>query len=513
MEPQYPLAAEHLGACKQTLLARWRELVRADTRLPERRLTFTDPELEDHLPALLDSIVRALRGDEVPDDMIRQPGARHASTRRAQGYSINQLVWEFAIFRKLLREVIEQLAADLSRDILFAVREKIMERADQSEMGSVEEYLQEAHQERDAAREELRKANEQRARFLSVLSHELHNPLAAVRTALHIVQGERSSSSERQRALDIIDRQTTYQTRLIDDLLDMNRISQGRIELRREPVDLRRTVTNVIDTYTRAIESKSISFRFDYPDREVLVFADPVRIEQVVANLLMNSLKFTRSGGSIEIHLRQEGDCGIISVRDTGIGIDPSSLDRIFELFSPEWAGKTESGLGIGLWLAKQLVDLHGGTIEAHSEGPEKGTEVIVRLACMPSPRAETPAKTVLLVEDDPDQRELMILALSEIDAEVVGARDGSEAIAMAGSRHFDVCILDLNLPDISGYDLVGQLLELQDKRPPVMVALTGYGRPEDVAKVKNAGFDYHVVKPANIDELQRIIDEAGGEV
>ena len=414
MKPQYSVAAEHLGACMHTLLARWRELVRADTRLPERRLTFTDPELEDHLPALLESIVRALRGEEIAQETIHQPGARHGSTRRAQGYSINQLVWEFAIFRKLLRKALEQLTADMPGEALFAVLEKTMELADQSEMGSVEQYVQQAQQERDAAIEELRQTNDQRARFLSVLSHELHNPLAAVRTALHIVQGERGSGSERQRALEIIDRQTTYQIRLIDDLLDMNRISQGRIELRREPVDLRRTVTNVIDTYTRAIESKSISFRFDYPDREVLVFADPVRMEQVIANLLMNSLKFTRSGGSIEIRVRQEGERAIISVRDTGIGIDPSSLDRIFELFSQEWAGKVESGLGIGLWLAKQLVDLHGGTIEARSEGPDKGTEVIVRLTCMASPRAEKPAKRVLLVEDDPDQRELMVMALSE---------------------------------------------------------------------------------------------------
>ncbi|HEY2105638.1 MAG TPA: ATP-binding protein [Candidatus Binataceae bacterium] len=512
MEPQYSVAAEHLGACKHTLLARWRELVRADTRLPERRLTFTDPELEDHLPALLESIVRALRGDEIPEAMIRQPGARHGSTRRAQGYSINQLVWEFAIFRKLLSEALEQLAAELRADLLFAVREKTMELSDQSEMGSVEQYVQEAQQERDSAREELSKANDQRARFLSVLSHELHNPLAAVRTALHIVQGERSSDSERQRALEIIDRQTTYQTRLIDDLLDMNRISQGRIELRREPVDLRRTVTNVIDTYTRAIESKSISFRFDYPDREVLVFADPVRIEQVIANLLMNSLKFTRAGGSIEIRVSQEDVGAIVSVRDTGVGIEPSSLDRIFELFSAGWPGKSESGLGIGLWLARQLVDLHGGTIEAHSKGAGKGTEVIVRLACMARPRAENPARSVLLVEDDPDQRELMVMALSEIDAEVVGAKDGSEAVALAGSRHFDVCILDLNLPDITGYDLVGRLLELQGEPRPVMIALTGYGRPEDAARVESAGFNYHVVKPADIKELQRIIGEARGE-
>jgi CheY-like chemotaxis protein len=181
-------------------------------------------------------------------------------------------------------------------------------------------------------------------------------------------------------------------------------------------------------------------------------------------------------------------------------------LERIFELFSQDRAGKTEDDLGIGLWLAKQLVELHGGMIEARSEGPEKGTEIIVRLACMMAPIENRHAKTVLLVEDDPDQRELRLMALSGIDAEIVGAKDGAEAVAIASGRRLDVCILDLNLPDTTGYELVGRLLELQNERAPLMIALTGYGRPDDEARVRSAGFQYHLIKPTDIEELQRII-------
>jgi len=510
MEACYSVAAEHLRACKQSLLSRWRESVRGDSRLPEQRLTFSDSELEDHLPALLDSIVQGLRGETIGEQLTRHPGARHGSVRRAQGYSIAQVIWEFSIFRRLLRETLEDLAAEMAPTNLFAVRERIFELADQSELGSVEQYVNEAGQERDIAREGLRQANEQKDSFLSVLSHELRNPLAAVRTALHIVQGSHSSASERQRALEIIDRQTKYQVRLIDDLLDLNRIAQGKIELKRERVDLRRLVTNVIDTYTRAIEAKSISFRFDHPDRQILVSADPVRIEQVVSNLLMNSLKFTMSGGQIEIRVRQEDDSATISVRDTSVGIERSRLDKILELASQKRSGSAEDGLGIGLWLAKQLVELHDGTIEARSNSPGAGTEVIVRLKCIAGPSAEKLAKKVLLVEDDPDQRELLTMALSETDAEVIGVRDGSEAMEIAKSTRFDVCILDLNLPDVSGYDLAARLLELFGEYRPEMIALTAYGQSQDIAKVKSAGFKHHLVKPADIKALQRIINDAG---
>lgn len=503
------IAGEYLIDRKAALLTSWREFVRADERLPVYRLAFTDAELEDHLPDLLDSIAANLRGDEVPEDVIRLPAIRHGSTRRAQGYSILQVIWEFAIFRKLLRESLELLTTQISSEVLYVVRESVLELTDLSEQAGVETYVNEAQRERDTARDELRKANDQKDRFLAVLSHELRNPLASIRTASHILRSNRASNSERQRALEIIERQTRYQTRLIDDLLDLNRISQGRIELKREPIDLRRAIENVVATYLPAVESKSVAFRFDSPGAQIITLADQVRIEQIVANLLTNSLKFTRTGGSIEIVLRRVGEKATISVRDTGAGIEPTKLSQVFELYSQAQAGLSADGLGIGLWLAKQLVELHGGTIEARSDGLGKGTEVTIMLDCIQNLVVENANKRVLLVEDDPDQRELLAAVLHDVDTEVVGARDGAEAVATATSKPFDVCILDLNLPDMSGYDLIAKLLNAHKDRKPLTIALTGYGRPEDTARIKAAGFDVHLVKPVDIEELQKIIAQA----
>jgi signal transduction histidine kinase len=502
----FQIAADRLRSYKNGLLAKWREMVRADPRLPESRLSLTDEELEDHLPALLDTMERSLRDEEIPEDSTRNPGAQHGSTRRAHGYSVAQLICEFAIFRRLLREMLEQIGGDSPSTGLFELREAVLKLADLSEIASVKQYVEESRAERDKAREELRKANEQKDRFLAVLSHELRNPLASISMAAQILQSDRSSQAERERALEIILRQASYQTRLIDDLLDMNRISQGKIELRREKVDLRRAVKNVIDTYMPAIESKSISFRFDAPGYEIAVFADPVRIEQIVSNLLANSLKFTRARGSIEIAIATEGQSVSIVVRDTGAGIDPAKLGEVFQLFSQADAGKAENGLGIGLWLAKQLVEMHGGTIEVKSDGPDKGTEFVVRLACAAAAESSAPQKRMLLVEDDPDQRELLSLALRGFDGEVIAAKDGAEAIAIAASHPFDICILDLNLPDTTGYELAARLLQIQNCRRPLMIALTGYGRPEEIARVKASGFQHHLVKPAKIEDLQRLI-------
>jgi signal transduction histidine kinase len=505
-KPLFLIGADGLQSRKSALLEKWREMVRADPRLPDCRLRLDDEQLEDHLPALLDSIETHLRERGSPDQSVCAAGAQHGSTRRTHGYSIAQLIWEFAIFRRLLRETVEELGGDGSAAETFELREAVLKIVDLSELASVKQYVEESRVERDHAREQLRKANEQKDRFLAVLSHELRNPLASISMAAQILQSERSSQAERDRALEIVLRQATYQTRLIDDLLDMNRISQGRMELRRERMDLRRAAKNVIATYMPAIESKSISFRLDAPGYEVAVFADPVRVEQIISNLLANSLKFTRARGSIEIVLERQGGTAAITVRDTGAGIDPSKLAEIFELFSQADAGKAENGLGIGLWLAKQLVEMHGGIIEAKSEGSDRGTEFVVRLASDGPSETNTPLKRMLLVEDDPDQRELLSLALRGFDGELLAAKDGAEAIAVASRYAFDICILDLNLPDMSGFDLVSRLIELHNGRLPLMIALTGYGRPEEIAKVKAAGFQHHLVKPAKMEELQRLV-------
>jgi signal transduction histidine kinase/ActR/RegA family two-component response regulator len=505
------VAAGHFRSGKPALLVRWRERVRADSNLPEQRVTFSDRELEDHLPALFDSIVDALEGKEVSHETISQEGAQHGHMRRMSGYAIAQVIWEFAIFRALLRETLEELAPVESSPNLFAARELILTIIDRSEVGSVQQYIEETSRERDLAREALQEADEQKDRFLAVLSHELRNPLAAIRTALHILKEDNFSDVQRQRSLGIIERQTNHQVRLVDDLLDVNRISRGKIELKREQIDLREPVKNAIETFHTAMESKSIKFQYDGPDREILASADPVRIEQIISNLIDNALKSTSSGDSIEIGLTRQQDTAIISVRDTGAGIEPSRLDCLFELFSQGTSGSADAGLGIGLWLAKTLTEMHSGTIRAASDGPGEGTQLLVQLPCLPrkTRRKTDYSKRILIVEEDPDQRELWILVLSEMDAEVAAAKDGAEALQMVTDNRFDVCILDLNLPDISGYDLLQQLLALHSEKRPLTIALTGFGRPEDEAKVKAAGFDYHIVKPAEISVIQQIISQS----
>jgi signal transduction histidine kinase len=502
------IAADYFCACKKTLLTDWRNVVRGDPKLPERRLSFSDLELEDHLPALLDSIINKLRGEEANKKEVHEKGTEHGKLRRSQGYSISQLIREFSIFRKMLGQSIDQLAADIVPEQLSQVREEIISLADESELGSVEQYVEDTRQERDMALEEVRKSNEQKDHFLAILSHELRNPLASVRAAIELLLKGQISTSQQQRALEIIARQASHQARLIDDLLDINRISQGRIQLKCEAIDLRQPVKNAVENYRPMIQSKSVSFRFEAPSQEIGVYVDPVRIEQIITNLLANALKFTKSGGSIEVVVSQQGDKARISVRDSGAGIDPSSLTNIFELFA-QAQPKGEDGLGIGLWLANQLVQMHGGAIEARSEGDQQGTELVVELPCL-RPAQRSNVKRILLVEDDPDQRELLPMLLQEIDTEVVSVKDGAEAIAACGSTKFDVCILDLNLPDLTGYELIRQILELQADNQPVTIALTGYGRPEDEKKVKEAGFDHHFVKPADVQALKDIIKRPG---
>jgi CheY-like chemotaxis protein len=227
-----------------------------------------------------------------------------------------------------------------------------------------------------------------------------------------------------------------------------------------------------------------------------------------VSNLLNNALKFTSSEGSIEIRLNQANEVATISVRDTGAGLDPTALGRIFDLFSQAVTGPTDAGLGIGLWLSKQLIEMHGGTIQANSDGPGSGAHLSLQLPCLPLTveHKHTIRRRVLFVEDDPDQRELLQIALSETGAEILAAKDGADALRLASKARFDVCLLDLNLPDMSGYDLCQRLLEIHAGQRPLLIALTGFGRPEDESRVMAAGFDHHMAKPPDIAKLQKLI-------
>jgi len=505
---------DHFRARKESLLKNWCERARADENLPGKRLFFSDEELKDHLPSLLDAMADALAGQQSSDSDVWERGAEHGHARRLNGYTIEQLIREFTIFRKLVRETVEELVGTESPRDLFAARELLLDTADRSEIASIRQYLEETSQERDAAREALREANDQKDRFIAVLSHELRNPLAAIRTATQILKEDKFSEMQKGRALDTIDRQSRYQMRLIDDLLDVNRISQGRIELREEKIDLRTPIKGAIDTYMPAIQAKAIKFQFTGADRAVLALADAVRIEQIVSNLINNALKFTSTGGSIEVALRQQGTSATIAVRDSGVGLEASMVDRIFELFTQVRGSQGDTGNGIGLWLARNLAQMHHGTLTATSEGLGKGTLLLLKLPCLPSELIESRGGRgrVLVVEDDPEQRELLEMALSSPEVEIATAKDGADALRLAAERPFDVCFIDLNLPDVSGYDLLQRLLQAQQPRHPVSIALTGFGRPEDEAHARNSGFDHHITKPADIEVLRGLIRASIGK-
>ncbi len=498
----------HFEARRGELFARWREQVRADNSLPESRLWFSDEELEDHLPGLFQEMINALGGMRVSEEEIEQRGARHGHARRVRGYRAAQVAWEFAIFRQLLRQTLEELAAAQPSDILYGARELLMHIVDRSEFSSIEQFVREANLERDAARDELRAANEQKDRFLAVLSHELRNPLAAIRTALYILHKEVIDEVQRQRALDVVERQTASQIRLIDDLLDVNRISRGKIELERKPLDLRKAIQNAVEPYLPEFEAKGIGFKYLRPDYPLRVSGDGFRIEQIISNLLANALKFTSSGGTIQISAERETGQFVVRVRDTGAGLDRAMLDRLFQLFAQGEAGN-RTGLGVGLWLARKLTELHGGTIEAASDGLDKGTELTLRLPSLaeeaePSKDAVMPC--VLLVEDNPDQREMMLLALADEPVQVVGAKDVADAIARTSENAFDIFILDLDLPDGSGFQLAREILQNHRGERPFLIAATGFGRPEDAVRASEAGFDRHLVKPVDIELLKQLI-------
>src|SRR5271156_2530048 len=275
MERDLKTVGEHIAAHKLELMALFRESVRADVRLPERRLALTDSDLEGDLPDLLEHVIGMLKGGPVPRAAIHEQGARHGRLRAGYGYTISQLIVELAIFKKAVRRLLEEEARERPPEELFAARELVIELVDLSQISSVQAFIDDTVRERDRTREELRLANALKERFLFLLPHELSNPLSAIRTAVHILRSGRALSTDKQRAMEILDHQVTFQRRLVDDLLDVNRISRRIIGLRKEPVELKGAVERAIETYLSAIEGKSIIFHFESTDQQLPVLADP----------------------------------------------------------------------------------------------------------------------------------------------------------------------------------------------------------------------------------------------
>jgi signal transduction histidine kinase/CheY-like chemotaxis protein len=367
----------------------------------------------------------------------------------------------------------------------------------------------------DEARAEAEAANRAKDQFLAMLGHELRNPLAPALTAIHLMKLRGSPDSMRER--DIIERQIRHMARLVDDLLDVSRLRRGAIELRRERFDLGEAIANAVEMTTPVYAEKGQQLDVDVP-AGLDVDGDQTRIAQVFANLLSNAAKFTDAQGHVTVRARGDDGLAVIECRDDGIGMPAELVPRVFDLFVQGQDGldRRQGGLGLGLAVAKTLVELHGGTIQAASDGVSRGSAFIVRLPLARTvaaaealrgrrPGLDAPSRKiglVMVVDDNRDALNMLIGALRHAGLDVVGAHTATGALELAAELHPTAAILDIGLPEMNGYDLARALRSLMNGSELRLVALTGYGRDQDASSARAAGFDAFFVKPAEISAL-----------
>ncbi|HET9663723.1 MAG TPA: response regulator [Burkholderiales bacterium] len=371
----------------------------------------------------------------------------------------------------------------------------------------------------ETARKAAEEANQLKDEFIAMLSHELRNPLAPIRTAVDVIRRLAPSEPRLSAATDMIERQVGHLVRLVDDLLDMARISRGRITLKKEHLVLEKVIAHGLEPVRPLVESRRQTLSVSLPSAPVWISGDFVRLGQVVTNLVNNASKYTPEGGHIEVEATAERGQAVIVVRDTGVGIEPQLLPKIFELFvqGQRSLDRSEGGMGIGLALARQLIELHQGAIEAYSEGSGKGAVFTVSLPCInPVAAAETgpavasavsPAsRRILVVDDNADaaQSIALLLQLSGHNTRVV--TESVNVIAACAEFVPQVVILDIGLPTIDGYQLARELRRRQGGAEITLIALTGYGQKHDRDRARDAGFDHYFVKPVDPDKLQAAI-------
>jgi signal transduction histidine kinase len=374
--------------------------------------------------------------------------------------------------------------------------------------------------------EALRKADKRKDEFLAMLGHELRNPLAPIRGALHIMQKVELANAQLKWAREVIDRQVTRLTRLVDDLLDVSRIVYGKISLRETPLEIKTVIKQAVEGSLPFIESRQQILSVYIPENILWIKGDPVRLEQVISNLLNNASKYSEVGGRIQVRVEASEKWLTIRVQDNGIGIPPETMPYIFDLFAQadHSLAQTQGGLGIGLTVVKRLVEMHGGRVEADSQGRGHGAEFVVHLPRIQAPaqiKIEAPPSSpaprnsvrILVVDDNHDAAETMAMILKLEGFTVTTAFDGATALAQAASFEPHVVLLDIGMPGMDGYAVARALRTRENTKSSIIIALTGYGQPEDRTRAQAAGFTDHLTKPVNPDLLSTVLHAhlAGG--
>jgi signal transduction histidine kinase/CheY-like chemotaxis protein len=491
----------------------------------------------DHLCELLSKLAEALQASS--DDQTNQhclPALIHGEQRWETGWSLPEVVRDFQILRLVVLDFLEDA---LDRPLRGREVQAIGLALDEAITASIVSYinqrddaLREADTERADAEKEIQKrlaeqaaalqeADRRKNEFLAMLSHELRNPLAPIRNAAHILGLKESADAELQWVREVIERQVHQLNRMVDDLLDVSRITQGKVKLETDSVQLATVIAAALESSGSIIATRRHHLNVDCPPESLWVQGDLSRLIQVVANLLNNAAKYTEVGGQIWLTVKRENNEAVIAVRDTGIGIPPALLAHVFEPFIQEdrLPDRDNGGLGIGLALVRSLVDLHGGRVQAFSAGPGQGSEFVVHLPLsLDAPRStgdgallpkteSTPSRHILVVDDSVDSAEVLGKVLRILGHEVQTAYDGLAALEAAQIWAPDLIMLDIGMPRMNGFDVARRIRKDAALKDVFLVAMTGYGQDDDRRQSQEAGFDAHLVKPVMLDELRTVLD------
>jgi signal transduction histidine kinase/CheY-like chemotaxis protein len=478
--------------------------------------------LRDQLPTFLKAMGRSLVQSGNADARQHCESAfEHGDQRWDNGWSLGELVRDYQILQLVILEYLEET---LQRPLRYREVMAVGVFLDDATAASIAKYVanreEQVRQAEQKRAEALQEANRRKDEFLAMLAHELRNPLAPIQNSTKVLQMLLPTTNPALgQALDVVERQTRQLVRLVDDLLDLARIAQGRFELRKKPINLVPLLEQAIQQSEPVLKARDHQLTVKLPTDPLHMEADPARLVQIIVNLLHNAAKYTDRGGQISLTAQPEGDEAVIRVRDNGIGIPPEMLSRIFDLFTQTEGsrGRSQGGLGIGLTLVQRLVEQQGGTVTCHSPGVGQGSEFIIRLpmhaVVTPSsllrPVLEAPvAKSchLLIVEDHADARDSLAMLLNLLGHRVEVAENGTRGIEKALASQPQVALIDIGLPDVNGYEVAQQLrAKLGDRI--FLIALTGYGQTDDLRQALDAGFDAHLLKPAELGELARLLE------